>query len=151
MATTRSSYGLFSPWGWSNRLISFLSAPSYGQSALTRCFGHGLHPAVVQPSSSIEHHALDAGRSRPFGDGLADALGPVDLVRSLRGQVRGRGEGAGAVIVDQLRVDVAVGPIDGQARSFGRSRHGLAHATVSPQASLALHVRAHLGGPLRGL
>src|SRR5207237_9567347 len=79
--------------------------------------------AVVAEPAAVEDHAGDAGGLGPVSDELARRLGGVDGGRRAVAQalVRrgGGGQGATGRVVDELGVDVPVGPEHGQPRPLG--------------------------------
>src|SRR6185295_2558062 len=88
-----------------------------------------LDAAVVGEAGAVERDRLDAGSQGPLGDALADPRGGGDA-GALAGRLRiagealahlglerrGAREDAGAVVGDQVRVDVQVAAMHRQAR-----------------------------------
>src|SRR6186713_2223131 len=59
--------------------ILFISATSELQTGFTRRVSHRFHTPVIEKPVAIEDDALDALLDQPFGDGLANGLGPFDV------------------------------------------------------------------------
>src|SRR5918992_3554699 len=86
------------------------------KSLLARSLGERSDTSVVEPPAAVEHDRLDAGGLRAFGDQLPDGLRrtglpvvPADLA------VGGGNERPSGCVVDELRVDMPVGPEHGEA------------------------------------
>src|SRR5437773_999782 len=83
-------------------------------------------------SSTVEDHLADALFVCPLGQQDADPRGRFDVAAVLAPHVGinagGGRQCAASDIVDDLRVDVAGRPEDGQARPLGRALKILAHA-----------------------
>src|SRR4029450_10828059 len=124
-----------------------LRSSSEIQAALAGRLGQGANTSLVLEATAVEHHRGDAGRL-----GLGRQLGPdpggggLLVAVAGRGRRPGGGQGAAGPVVDELGVDLLVGAEDGQARPLGRAHYPPPHATVTPQARVALHFRTlHLG------
>src|SRR5687768_14103494 len=109
------------------------------EPAGTRGLGERFHAPVVTVAGAIERHLLDAGRLRLLGDALADRFGSalVAAVLELRAQVLLQAGSAGEHLVaargGDLRIDVAVGAVHGQAHraDLADLEPGLARAAQS--------------------
>src|SRR4030065_989222 len=108
-----------------------------------------LDPAVVGEASPVEHDPADTGLLAPGGDELAHLggqgrrQGTLTQAGLLR---RGGSQGAARIVVDDLGIDVAVGPEHRQPGPLGAAPYLAAHAEVpalpSPQFD-----RAHRPDP----
>ena len=88
---------------------------------------------MVDQAAAIEDALFDTFGLGAFRQGLADLLGcfavaGVALEAGLAGG--GGGQGDAGRVVDQLRVDVAVAAVDGQAGAFGGAADMLADAVM---------------------
>jgi len=95
---------------------------------------------VVLVASAVENDQLDAGRSCPLGNRLADHFGRGDVAATLQllahllVERARRGKRAAGVIVNYLRVDVAERAIYAQPRPLRRPGNPGAHPQVNPLA-----------------
>ena len=91
------------------------------KSTFTRGIGEGFDFSVIEVTTAIEDHGVDAGGDGTLREELANLLRADNVRRRLlEGFVeRGGGtQGAALGIVDDLRVDVLVGIMDGEARTL---------------------------------
>src|ERR671912_750005 len=87
------------------------------QPAFAGGIGQRLDAAMEQETAAIKHEGSHAGLLGRRGDVLADLHGGIDVgARALHAERRSGGHGAARGIVDDLRVDVATGAVDRQAR-----------------------------------
>ena len=91
------------------------------ESAVTCGIGEGFYFSVVEVAAAVKDHSMDAGGKGTLCDEFADLLCADHIGRRLlEGFVEGGGgtKGAALGIVDDLGVDVLIGIMDGEARSF---------------------------------
>src|SRR5947209_8470146 len=88
--------------------------PAASRMARPGAVAEGGDAAVVAETAAVEDHAGDAGAPGPLADELAHRLGGVDRGRGAVPQPGlgggGGGYGAPGRVVDELGVDVPVGP-----------------------------------------
>src|SRR3712207_877960 len=125
-------------------LCAFLSLAAFGlffcalvlvQARLARRVHQGLDAPVEAEAAAVEDHLLDARRYRALGDGAADPLRGLYVAARRALQVlldrRGRGDCDGALVVDDLRVDVVDAAEYREARALGVAAHAAAYARVN--------------------
>src|SRR6202035_3031942 len=82
------------------------------QSAFACRLGQGFHPAVIEVTTAVEYHVLDALLLGALRDQLADRLRRVDAGAGLEAFARrlldrgSRREGDALVVVDHLGIDM---------------------------------------------
>src|SRR5687768_463521 len=105
------------------------------ESGFARGVGQGAHAAVIAETGAVEDDLLDARCASALGEQLADLLGVFCLGALARAQAAlergGAGQRLAGGVVDQLGVDLADAPEDGQARPLGRTGQGQAQAGVA--------------------
>src|SRR5258706_2320253 len=123
--------------------IFAMSRSSELQSARAGGFGERFHAAVIAEPRAVESDLADAGCASLLGDALAHfrrrrLLGAVGVRGAhLLLQRRGRSEHLLAGGVDQLGVDVQVGPVDHQARrALARDAHPRLRGTADSRGFL---------------
>src|SRR5262245_59726427 len=116
-------------------LLPFLELEA--QAAFARTIRQGFDAPVIAVAASIEHHGLDTGFDRAFGEQLADRgrrrlIGP-GLKRALQAllEARSRHQRRGARIVDQLGINVLGGAEHGQAGPVLHARERATHAQLA--------------------
>src|SRR5581483_1007145 len=113
------------------------------ESGRAGAVAEGGDAAVVAEPAAVEDHALDSGGFGALADELADLLCGLDGTGTTGAQRRlgrrGRGQGAPGGVVDDLGVDVLVGPEHGQARPLG--------GPADPLADPAVALDPRLGAP----
>src|SRR5215213_713750 len=131
LSETTSGRGLFAALGG----LVFAFALVLVEARLARRVGQGLDAPVEAEAAAVEDDLLDARRNRALGDGAADALRGLYVAARARAQVllhgRGRGDGHGALVVDDLRVDVVEAAEYREARALLASAHAAAYARVN--------------------
>src|SRR5947209_13859597 len=117
------------------------------ETGLAGRVGQRLHAAMKPEPGAVECDRIDAERLRFFGNALADDHGRrlvaavLQVLAHVRFQRRRAREDLVAGRRDELRIDVAVRPADGQARRtlLGDTHPGFA-GTPDSSFSLGLHV-----------
>src|SRR3569833_562996 len=111
------------------------------ETGLARGVSKRLHAAVIAEAGAIERHFRDAGGLGLLRDGAADSLGGVDVAGVLQVRLHGRlhgrrrGQHFRAVRIRHLRIDVARGLVNRQARNtqiadVGAGLHGAANTPL---------------------
>src|SRR5579884_3674685 len=105
------------------------------ESGRSSAVAEGGDAAVVSESAPVEDDTLDPGGLGPLADERTDPLGGVDRPGRAAAQFRlgrrGRGQRPPGGVVDDLGVDVLVGPEHGQARPLGGAADPLADPAVA--------------------
>ena len=86
------------------------------KTALTRGIGEGFYFSVIEVAAAVKDHGVDAGGEGALGEELADLLRADHIGRCLLERLVESGggtEGAAGGVVDDLRVDVLIGIMDG--------------------------------------
>jgi len=95
------------------------------QSAFPCAFRYSLHPAVVQIAAAVESHILQAQLSRLPCNSGADQLTLLYFRNLLRQNILFPGTGSSqrlaCLVVDQLRINIAVAPEHRQPGLLGRT------------------------------
>src|SRR3990172_8511071 len=110
-------------------------------------------PPGNPPPAAVEDHGFDPGLLGALRQEPADGLGRAGLAlaAALQLAIRGRRDGPRGVVVYQLRVDMAVGPVHGQPRPLSRADHLATDPGVTAHARLALGLRVHQAAPFAAL
>src|SRR5688572_8127004 len=121
---------------------SFSSARLKYEAAGTRRVRERLHPPVVLEAAAIEHDALDPRRLGALGEQRPHRLGRLHVAAARLGRAEllapavGGDQGAAALVVDDLGIDVVEATEHGQSRPRLRSPH------PPPEAVVALLARS---------
>src|SRR3954453_11622491 len=119
--------------------------PSELQASLAGALGDRRDAAVEAISAPVEDAGLHPGGLGALGEQLPGALGLLhraELAELVLGP-GGRGDGAAGVVVDQLREDAAVRPVDGQARALRVAADACADPAAAPEPLLWLRKNGH--------
>src|SRR5690606_15253779 len=126
---------------------------SKDQTAFTRSFGDGRHPAMVGVASAVENGAFDAFLLHPGGDQLPDGprrlsiAGGLQLRFQLRIQRGGVRERPALHVIDGLRVGMFRTPVHSQTRPLGRALDLFANPLMPPLARLRTTQSRHASSP----
>src|SRR5919198_6768770 len=129
-----------------------LAAPlALVEARLARRVGQRLDAAVVAEAAAVEDDRLDAQGPGPLGDGPAHAPRRLDVAARRPAQLlldgRGRGEGHGPLVVDDLRVDVVQAAEDREPRARLRAAHAAADARAHAPSDRCFVFLCHLRTP----
>ena len=116
------------------------------ETAITRGIGEGFDFSVIEVTAAVEDHRADTGGQGTLGEELADLLGADHIGRHLlEGFVQGgsRAQGATLGVVDDLRVDMLVGVMDGEAWALRSADDFAADAVVNAPADVLAIDGAH--------
>src|SRR5438093_2236128 len=104
---------------------------------------------VIQAATPVEHRPLNPGFVCAVRQQGPHGLRAVGLVAGVVADitVRRGGERPSVRVIDELRVDVPVRPVDRETRSLCASPHVLAHAYMAPETSPPLRRRFHHAAP----
>src|SRR4051794_4951928 len=127
------------------KLAGLSRRPSELQTPLASALGDRRDAPVEAIAAAIEDARLDTGGLGALGEQLPGALGLLHRAE-LAELVLGpgcRGDGAAGVVVDQLREDAAVRPVDGQARALRVAADACADPAAAPEPLLWLRKNGH--------
>src|SRR5207248_11575650 len=135
----------------SNRLPGFGAGILKFQSAFTRGICERFHLAVEYVTAAIKHHVLHLLCQQLLRDRLPNAFCRFPLrgrffASQIFLQCRNRRQGFTGLVIDDLRVNMAPGKMDGESRTFCGSAYFLPDAGMNALPR-CLPIRRHLTAP----